>query len=626
MAPRSEPQMKIRLGKPEIAFGVLLVIYIALTLTVGSNLLTIALKIVLAILGSVIFIRLSHLAVRRALWRLRNRLIIAYLFIGLVPIVLITTLLALGAYLVIGQFSNYLVTSELERRLGMLRGSVGFLSSSNDPESIRRLLRPRYPGLEIMVDEPEVKWKDTNGLVMKDGLLYGWAHFVGAQHTVSALFPITRELLGDLAPDLCESTILNPATARSPLHSSLQSEHGEPSHNRMPPAVNFLDIGIASFAPLRVEGATEMHWLTIWTRPSAVLRTVFAQKIDFGNDWIPALFTFVAVLFLIAELIALQIGISITRTITGAVHNLYEGTLRVTGGDFTHRIPTDSKDQLGELASSFNQMTGNLERLVTVEKEKERLSAEIEIAREVQNQLYPKTVPDSKTLRLTGLCHPARMVSGDYYDYQKIGDTQVAIALGDVAGKGISAALLMATVQSSFRTQLRSALEFAASAGGPSSRLALSPSVVVSKVNQYLFAYTAPEKFTTFYFGLYEEKDSVLTYTNGGHLPPMLIRAGEVSRLDVNGTVVGAFPFSKYDESRIELTPGDLLVFFTDGITEPENEYGEMFGEERLEELVCRNAHMDDQKIIDSIIHAVRQWTGSDELQDDMTLLLVRRL
>jgi sigma-B regulation protein RsbU (phosphoserine phosphatase) len=626
MAPRSEPQMKIRLGKPEIAFGVLLVIYIALTLTVGPNLLTIVLKIVLAILGSVIFIRLSHLAVRRALWRLRNRLIIAYLFIGLVPIVLITTLLGLGAYLVIGQFSNYLVTSELERRLGMLRGSVGFLSDSNDPESIRRILRPRYPGLEIVVDEPKVKWKDMNGLVMKDGLLYGWAHFVGAQHTVSALFPITRELLGDLAPDLCESTILNPVTARSPLHHSLQSETGEPSHNRMPPAVNFLDIGIASFAQLRVEGATDTHWLTIWTRPSAVLRTVFAQKIDFGNDWIPALFTFVAVLFLITELIALQIGISITRTITGAVHNLYEGTLRVTGGDFTHRIPTKAKDQLGELANSFNQMTGNLERLVTVEKEKERLSAEIEIAREVQNQLYPKTVPDSKTLRLTGLCHPARMVSGDYYDYQKIGDTQVAIALGDVAGKGISAALLMATVQSSFRTQLRSALEFAASAGGPSSRLALSPSVVVSKVNQYLFAYTAPEKFTTFYFGLYEEKDSVLTYTNGGHLPPMLIRAGEVSRLDVNGTVVGAFPFSKYDESRIELTPGDLLVFFTDGITEPENEYGEMFGEERLEELVCRNAQLDDQTIIDSIIHAVRQWTGSDELQDDMTLLLVRRL
>jgi Serine phosphatase RsbU, regulator of sigma subunit len=94
----------------------------------------------------------------------------------------------------------------------------------------------------------------------------------------------------------------------------------------------------------------------------------------------------------------------------------------------------------------------------------------------------------------------------------------------------------------------------------------------------------------------------------------------------VNGTVVGAFSFSQYEESRVELTPGDLLVFFTDGITEPENEYGEMFGEERLEELVCRNAQMEDQKIIDSILQAVRQWTGSDELQDDMTLLLVRRL
>jgi hypothetical protein len=130
------------------------------------------------------------------LWRLRNRLIIAYLFIGLVPVVLITTLLGLGAYLVVGQFSNYLVTSELERRLAMLRGSMEFLSRSDDPDSMGRLLRGRYPGIEITLDEQQVKWKDTSGLVMKDGLLYGWAHYAGARHTATALFPITRSCWG----------------------------------------------------------------------------------------------------------------------------------------------------------------------------------------------------------------------------------------------------------------------------------------------------------------------------------------------------------------------------------------------------------------------------------------------
>jgi sigma-B regulation protein RsbU (phosphoserine phosphatase) len=124
---------------------------------------------------------------------------------------------------------------------------------------------------------------------------------------------------------------------------------------------------------------------------------------------------------------------------------------------------------------------------------------------------------------------------------------------------------------------------------------------------------------------VYEEATSTLTYTNAGHLPPLLVRNGEAQRLDVNGMVVGAFPFALYGESQTRLQPGDLAVFFTDGITEPENAYGEMFGEERLIDLVVRNAHLDNREIIDSIMDAVRQWTGSDELQDDMTLLLVRR-
>ena len=123
------------------------------------------------------------------------------------------------------------------------------------------------------------------------------------------------------------------------------------------------------------------------------------------------------------------------------------------------------KDQLAELSRSFNQMTENLERLLVVAKEKERLQSEIEIAREVQGQLYPRTVPKTKSLRLSAICQPARMVSGDYYDYECIRDTQVALAIGDVAGKGISAALLMATLQSSLRTQLQSWLEVAAAAG-----------------------------------------------------------------------------------------------------------------------------------------------------------------
>jgi sigma-B regulation protein RsbU (phosphoserine phosphatase) len=117
-----------------------------------------------------------------------------------------------------------------------------------------------------------------------------------------------------------------------------------------------------------------------------------------------------------------------------------------------------------------------------------------------------------------------------------------------------------------------------------------------------------------------------MTYTNAGHLPPVLVRQGAVSRLDVNGTLVGAFPFSRYEESTLQLEPGDLLVCFTDGVTEPENDYGEMFGEERLIELILKNAGREDEEIIAAVMEAVRHWTGSPELQDDMTMLVARRL
>jgi sigma-B regulation protein RsbU (phosphoserine phosphatase) len=243
----------------------------------------------------------------------------------------------------------------------------------------------------------------------------------------------------------------------------------------------------------------------------------------------------------------------------------------------------------------------------------------------VQEQLYPKTAPVMKTLRITGLCQPARMVSGDYYDYQAVPHNKLAIAIGDVAGKGISAALLMATIQAALRMELRASLELAALSEAPVNGFRLSTARMVSELNQQLHATTSPEKYATFCFAIYDEESGAVSYTNAGHLPPILIRNGTATSLDVNGTVVGAFPFSKYDESKVQLERGDLLVCYTDGITEPENEYGEMFGEERLIALVSKNADREDAKIIHTVMEAVRQWTNSPELTDDMTVVLARK-
>jgi sigma-B regulation protein RsbU (phosphoserine phosphatase) len=298
---------------------------------------------------------------------------------------------------------------------------------------------------------------------------------------------------------------------------------------------------------------------------------------------------------------------------------LYEGTRRVIKGDFEHRITVRNRDQLGDLAVSFNQMTGTIERLVSVEKEKERLQTELEIAREVQNNLYPKDAPPNSGLKLTVRCEPARMVSGDYYDYQALSQENLTFAIGDVAGKGISAALLMATLQAALRAQI-------SNCENSSGRVRVESAALVSQLNQQIYAHTSPEKYATFFFALFDECSQTLTYTNAGHLSPLLLRSDSVIRLDTNGMVVGAFPFAKYDESYLTLQPGDLLVCYTDGITEPENAYGEEFGEDRLVQLIQRNVHRDDGDIVGVVLEAVRNWTGAAELFDDMTLLLARHV
>jgi sigma-B regulation protein RsbU (phosphoserine phosphatase) len=324
------------------------------------------------------------------------------------------------------------------------------------------------------------------------------------------------------------------------------------------------------------------------------------------------------ILFLLVELMSLVAGVQLSRSITGAVHELYLGTRRIQQGDFGHRIPIKGSDQLAELAASFNSMTANLGQLMVVAKEKERLESELTIAREVQQQLFPKDVPYTRTLELKGVCSPARMVSGDYYDFMALGDESLAFAIGDVAGKGISAALLMATIQSTMRTQL-------GANDGASPRL-LSTAKLVATLNRQLYANTSLEKYATFYFALYHEATHSLTYTNAGHLSPMLLRSGELQMLESTGTVVGAFPLARYEERTVELEHGDLLVAYTDGIVEPENAYGEMFGEDRLKDLISKYAHADSSELIARTMESVNVWTGSSELQDDMTMVVVRRI
>jgi sigma-B regulation protein RsbU (phosphoserine phosphatase) len=634
-----------RLGRIEQTFLILIVVYAVLFFSHVAPTLQSVIGLAAFFIGLLILFRLARRGMRKAIWRLRNRLIAAYLFIAVVPIALIFALVLFGGWVVISQMAVYLVNTELNHReQALLRPAVALARvPAGDPERaldrFAMMTRNSFPKFEVLVTgtrelrypadaqitPPPPQWKTGHGLILrKDGnedRLYAWAHVAGDRDRVTVMAPITQELLANLVPGFGDIsfTPFNPAGAsRRVILSGVGSRHD----GHIPDSKSLLDLPIRGYYPVKVptwespDRQVDLI-LVVNTRISTVLSTVL--QVSWWADTALWAMGVVAVIFFIVELLSLIAGVGLSRSITGAVHELYEGTLHVKEGDFSYRIPVKGNDQLAELTTSFNTMTQNLGRLIMVAKEKERLESELAIAREVQNQLFPKDVPFTKTLELRGVCHPARMVSGDYYDFISLSENELAFAIGDVAGKGISAALLMATIQSTMRTQLSST-----NGHGPSQ---LSTAKMVANLNKQLYATTAPEKYATFYFAMYHEADHSLSYTNAGHLAPILLRGNSVQCLGSTGTVVGAFPFARFEEKTIPLEHGDTLVAYTDGIVEPENAYGEMFGEERLKDLLLKYAKSDCSEIIARTMEAVQEWTGpASELQDDMTMVVARRV
>jgi sigma-B regulation protein RsbU (phosphoserine phosphatase) len=333
---------------------------------------------------------------------------------------------------------------------------------------------------------------------------------------------------------------------------------------------------------------------------------------------------------------ALLIGTRLTRTVTGAVAQLYEATKHINRGDFSHRIPVKSTDQLATLANSFNSMTASIEKLIEEQKQKQRLENELAIAQEVQEQLFPQRISQLPSLEVHGFCRPARTVSGDYYDFLPLGPERLILAVGDISGKGISAALLMATIHSAVRAYslegipvLREAVGAGAIAGSGKSAPILqggevSAATMLSLLNHHLYDSTPAEKYATLFLGIYDGLQRKLTYSNAGHLPPIILSEdGSLRRLECGGTVIGLFNQVHYEEDCVPLRRGEIFLAYSDGVTEPENDFGE-FGEHRLIELVRENRQLPLARITEIVTAAVDDWIGANEQPDDVTLVLAR--
>ena len=619
----------------------------------------------------------------RVLWTVRNRLIMTYLLMGLAPVVLFGTLAGISAYVFAGQFATDSARSALNEALARVHTSSS-LSAAMLLDDVARhpnaaayelpamarmrgqsepgardaisawangkslhLASPREPGLveaAVLADTAPPPWLGPSfrGLVAIDGRLYLCASSV-ARHDDTSLFvvatsPLHQAALAAVAQDLGSISILpagfeldSPPGAvgvvrgRRSADTAFDSVQG----GTVAGASHSFDARVFFSAPLQVTdwitGKDVGALLGVVSRPTALYGRLFATSVQIGKLVREALVA-IAVMFGLLELLAFVMAVRLSRTITHSVADLYDATQQVDHGNFSHRIRVERDDQLAALSRSFNTMTGSLEHLLEQQREKERIQNELEIAHEVQINLFPHSPIQMSQFELHGICKPARTVSGDYYDFVHADDGELCLTLGDISGKGISAALLMASLHSAVRAY-RAAGE-QRGVGGRSSDSAryASPASLLALLNAHLYSSTQPEKYATLFLACYDSAQCTLTYANGGQLPPLLVSLdGTIKRLDRGGSVVGLLEGLTYEEATITLKPGDLLVAYSDGVTEPENEFGE-FGEERLLDVIRMHRGQPLSAISAQAMRAVHNWIGEGEQPDDITLVLARQL
>jgi len=630
---------------------------------------------------------------RKLLWRLRNRLIVTYVFIGVIPLILLVAMALVAAYLFAGQFATYAAMSDLQSELEHMEATnrslatqfrnlardgklnqqlAGEIASASDENFRHRSVSIWEGGKGFVLADPAqatmapIKASaslagDFAGFVLEDNRLHlrvvrrvdeGQHHL-----TVISDLPITAELLRHATSELGAITLFPPDKDRT----TMTTKAGGPnpmsitiSNNALsgakrlqagsvPPPSNSLDVQFPFATRLGVtdweSGKSYNGLLVVDTRPSRIYATLFSTLGENAGIFRDLLIV-IAVVFGVIELIALFIGVRLTRSMTKSVAELYTATEHVNRGELQHRIQLRTSDQMAALEQSFNSMTQSLANLIAEQKERQRMEGELAIAHEVQDLLYPDDLSGLLGLEVHGVCRPARTVSGDYYDFIPLSEDRLVLAVGDISGKGISAALLMATVHAFVRAYSlepeRTLASVALSAGVSESTLLtasggngnchgeLSPALLMSTLNYQLFRSTPAAKYATMFLGCYDAASRVLTYSNAGHLPPLVLSgAGNVRRLETSGTVVGLFDDVTYDESAVAMQPGDIFVAYSDGITEPENEFGE-FGEERLIELILQHRDQPLARISDVVTTAVADWIAGGEQPDDVTLVLAR--
>ena len=302
--------------------------------------------------------------------------------------------------------------------------------------------------------------------------------------------------------------------------------------------------------------------------------------------------------------------IPISHRMTQHLATLTRGVRQLAGGDFSTRVPVRSTDEFGALAGAFNQMAEDLERHEAVAVQQERLQKELELSRRIQTEMLPRGSLRFGAAEISGVSIPAREVGGDFFNYFVLPDGRLALLVGDVSGKGVSAALLMANIQATLRARLPHETNLA---------------TLADRLDRELDQNTPGGVYLTLFMAILDIDGRLLRYVNAGHNPQFVLHgAAGISPLVSTGMPIALYAGHGYSEASVELAAGDLLFFYTDGLVETENEQKDMFGAERLEAILARVRTDGIDTILQTVEERVKAFRGSAEPFDDATMMALR--
>jgi serine phosphatase RsbU (regulator of sigma subunit) len=598
-------------------------------------------RLLLLFFGAWFLFRSGRFLLGTLLWRIRRKLILSYLFIGVVPVVLLGILFGLAGLLFSGLVGSYMVSVELEQAAQSLQSTARGALVDLPPDGPGRkaaLARRLAPARAIHPAVNHVLVRAGRVLDGSDKLpasLPSWIQppgFAGLTNGIEgdalravwidgdAFLLLEAPVDAKLFADFERRTGVRLLTIGGIVKSGARDIEIRIDESQTRRFGQGGEIGGMVFfaAPERTAwetGARESEPLTFGYQPYALIRRLSTGSLNMA-DLLVKLFMLVGVIFLAVYGFALLLGLLLARSITRSIHALSVGTERLRAGDLSHRIPVRSRDQLGELAESFNTMSRGIVDLLRQQGEKERLEEELRIARQIQMSLLPAQGAVSLAgLRIAAICLPAAEVGGDYYDLLPLSDTRMGILVADVSGKGTSAALYMAELKGLVLSL---------------SRIYQSPAKLLSEANRILASTMDPRSFITMTYAVVDIAAHSMRYARAGHNPMIHLEAatGITKVLTPQGLGLGIERSDRFDEileeADVTLTSGDIFLFFTDGLSEAMNGRSELFGERRLRDLIERSDGLETEDLKEAILSEIRSFVGEASQHDDMTMVILK--